>query len=78
MLARIVVRETRDLDFFGPSADDVDALAGAVEAALLETGMDVRRERRRSTRRVVVRDLAIAGVPTERVGRTHPLVREER
>jgi len=45
VLAQIVDRETRDLDFFGPSADDVDALADAVEAALVEAGMNVRRER---------------------------------
>ncbi len=45
VLARVVDRETRDLDFFGPSADDVDALTVAVEAALGQAGMEVRRER---------------------------------
>lgn len=45
VLARIVDRQTRDLDFFGPSATDVDTLVDAVEAALLAAGMNVRRER---------------------------------
>lgn len=38
VLARVVERETRDLDYLGPSADDVDALLGAVEAAALAAG----------------------------------------
>jgi hypothetical protein len=42
VLAGIVDRETRDLDFFGPSCDDVDVLADVVEAALIETGVGVR------------------------------------
>jgi len=42
---RVVDRVTRDLDFFGPSADDVDRLAPAVEAALSAAGLEVRRER---------------------------------
>jgi hypothetical protein len=42
---RVVDRVTRDLDFFGPSADDVDRLAPALEAALARAGLDVRRER---------------------------------
>jgi hypothetical protein len=45
VLARVVDRETRDLDFFGPSADEVDDLAAAVEMALNDAGMDVQRER---------------------------------
>lgn len=45
VLARVVERETRDLDYFGPSADDVDALLGAVEAAALAAGLDCRPER---------------------------------
>jgi hypothetical protein len=36
VLAGIVDRETRDLDFFGPSCDDVDVLADVFEAALIE------------------------------------------
>jgi hypothetical protein len=42
---RVVDRVTRDLDFFGPSADDVDRLAPALEAALVAGGLHVRRER---------------------------------
>ena len=45
VLARVVDRETRDLDFFGPSADEVDHLADAVETALTEAGLNVQRER---------------------------------
>ncbi len=45
VLANIVDRETRDLDYFGPSAGAVDALAEAVETALMTAGLDVRRER---------------------------------
>lgn len=43
VLARVVDRETRDLDFFGPSADEVDHLAEAVETALTDAGLDVQR-----------------------------------
>jgi hypothetical protein len=40
-----VDRETRDLDFFEPSADEVDLLADAVETALTAAGIGVQRER---------------------------------
>jgi hypothetical protein len=36
-----VERSTRDLDFFGPTPDDVDRLAPVVEAALQEAGLIV-------------------------------------
>jgi hypothetical protein len=39
--ARLVDRATRDLDFFGPTADDVDALADAARAALEADGLTV-------------------------------------
>lgn len=45
VVTRIVDRATRDLDFFGPSADDVDRLVPAVESALVAAGLTVRRER---------------------------------
>lgn len=40
-----VERQTRDLDFFGPAASDVDRLVPAAERALMDAGMDVRRIR---------------------------------
>lgn len=58
---RVVDRVTRDLDFFGPSADDVDRLAPALEAALTAAGLDVRRERQsHGFVRMTVRDGADA------------------
>jgi len=45
VVTRVVDRATRDLDFFGPSADDVDRLVPAVESALVAAGLTVRRER---------------------------------
>lgn len=45
VLAGIVERETRDLDYFGPSRDDVDVLAAVAEAALVDAGLAVQRER---------------------------------
>jgi hypothetical protein len=45
VVAGVVDRSTRDLDFFGPSAVDVDRLGDAVERALMAAGMEVRRER---------------------------------
>jgi hypothetical protein len=40
-----VERQTRDLDFFGPGPNDVDRLIPAVERALQDAGMEVRRIR---------------------------------
>jgi len=40
-----VVRQTRDLDFFGPAPEDVDRLMPAVERALQDVGINVRRIR---------------------------------
>jgi len=40
-----VERQTRDLDFFGPAPADVDRLVPAVERALQDTGLEVRRIR---------------------------------
>lgn len=40
-----VERQTRDLDFFGPAPQDVDRLMPAVERALQDVGMNVRRIR---------------------------------
>lgn len=56
----VVDRTTRDLDFFGPSADDVEQLAAAVERALSLVGLQVRRERqgRGFVRFVVIDDAA--------------------
>jgi hypothetical protein len=45
VVTHVVDRGTRDLDFFGPSADEVDRLVPAVESALRATGFKVRRER---------------------------------
>jgi hypothetical protein len=45
VVTRLVDRATRDLDFFGPTADDVDRLLPAVESALVTAGLTVRRER---------------------------------
>jgi len=45
VVTRVVDPATRDLDFFGPSADDVDRLVLAVESALVAAGLTVRRER---------------------------------
>jgi hypothetical protein len=45
VVMRVVDRATRDLDFFGPSADEVDVLVPAVESALSAAGFGVRRER---------------------------------
>jgi len=45
VVTRVVDRTTRDLDFFGPSAEDVDRLVPAVESALAVAGLTVRRER---------------------------------
>lgn len=45
VLAEVVDRQTRDLDYFGPTADAVGALAHAVEVALRAGGLEVRRER---------------------------------
>jgi hypothetical protein len=42
VLSQIVDRETRDLDFFGASADEVDRLLPSVRAALSEAGLTVR------------------------------------
>jgi hypothetical protein len=38
VVMRVVDRTTRDLDFFGPSADEVDQLVPAVESALTASG----------------------------------------
>lgn len=45
VVARLVDRSTKDLDFFGPSADDVQNLLEALEAALTDARLTVRRER---------------------------------
>lgn len=45
VVTRVVDRATRDLGFFGPSADDVDRLVPAVESASAAAGLTVRRER---------------------------------
>ena len=45
VVAGVVDRSTRDLDFFGPSGDDVQRLAAAVEQALTDAGVQIRRER---------------------------------
>jgi Nucleotidyl transferase AbiEii toxin, Type IV TA system len=44
VVADVVDRSTRDLDFFGPSPDDVDRLLHGVEQTLDTAGLDVRRE----------------------------------
>lgn len=41
----VIDRSTRDLDFFGPSADGVDRLVAAVERQLVASGMEVARLR---------------------------------
>jgi hypothetical protein len=45
VVARVVDRSTKDLDFFGPSADDVHRLLEAPEPALANAGLTVHRER---------------------------------
>lgn len=45
VVTHVVDRATRDLDFFGPSATEVDRLVPAVESALRAAGFEVRRER---------------------------------
>jgi hypothetical protein len=45
VVTRVVDRTTRDLDVFGPSAEDVDRLVPAVESALAAAALTVRRER---------------------------------
>ena len=45
VVMQVVDRATRDPDYFGPSADEVDRLLPAVESALGAAGLDVRRER---------------------------------
>lgn len=45
VVTRVVDRATRDLDFFGPSATEVDRLVPAVETALRAAGFEVHRER---------------------------------
>jgi hypothetical protein len=45
VVARVVDRSTKDLDFFGPSADDVHSLLEALEPALANAGLTVHRER---------------------------------
>jgi hypothetical protein len=45
VVTHVVDRATRDLDFFGPSAAEVDRLVPAVESALSAAGFEVRRER---------------------------------
>ena len=44
-MSHVIDRATRDLDFFGPSADEVDRLVPVVESALRAAGFKVRRER---------------------------------
>jgi hypothetical protein len=44
VMRRVVDRQTRDLDYFGPSADDVDRLTPVVESELNAAGFTVRRE----------------------------------
>jgi hypothetical protein len=44
-VGRVVDRSTKDLDFFGPSADDVQSLLATLEPALTDAGLAVRRER---------------------------------
>lgn len=41
VIAEVVDRETRDLDFFGATADRVDQLVPALEAALRSERLDV-------------------------------------
>jgi hypothetical protein len=43
VVLQIVDRATRDLDCFGPSADEVDQLVPAVESALSAAGLGARR-----------------------------------
>ena len=45
VVGRAVDRSTKDLDFFGPSADEVQSLLAALEPALTDAGLTVRRER---------------------------------
>ena len=45
VVAGVVDRSTRDLDFFGPSPDDVVRLLHAVEQTLDTAGLDARREK---------------------------------
>ena len=45
VIAQVVDRETRDLDFFGATADRVDRLVPALEHALRLDGLDVSRKR---------------------------------
>lgn len=49
VVAGVVDRSTRDLDFFGPSGDDVQRLAAAIEQALTDAGVQIRRERETHT-----------------------------
>jgi hypothetical protein len=49
VVAGVIDRDTRDLDFFGPSAEDVQRLCVAVESALPAAGLRVRRERHSAT-----------------------------
>jgi hypothetical protein len=43
VVAQVVDRTTKDLDFFGPSADDVQILLVALEPALVNAGLVVHR-----------------------------------
>jgi hypothetical protein len=45
VLSQIVDRQTRDLDFFGATPDDVDRLLPSVLSALAEAGLTVRLDR---------------------------------
>ena len=45
IVSHVIDRATLDLDFFGPSADEVDRLVPVVESALRAAGFKVRRER---------------------------------
>jgi hypothetical protein len=45
VIVGVVDRPTRDLDFFGPTAEDVQRLLAALDVALAEAGLVVHRER---------------------------------
>jgi len=49
VVAGVIDRSTRDLDFVGPSADDVHGLGLAVERALTAAGLQIRQQRETPT-----------------------------
>lgn len=60
VVSRVVDRTTKDLDFFGPSADDVQQLVEALDAALSQAGLTVHRERPRLSLEELAADKLLA------------------